>query len=118
MMAQIKDIALDLAEVYSDDYCKDEIEYSCAFEHFQQELEDCFAMHFKADYKPVNVSDEQSITESDLINGIKAIMHKNLNNRLDPFSLKLFQQTAKEVLELLKACRTIHNSDQNNSDDK
>ena len=57
MMAQIKDIALDLAEVYSDDYCKDEIEYSCAFEHFQQELKDCFAMHFKADSKPVNVSD-------------------------------------------------------------
>jgi hypothetical protein len=52
-----------------------------------------------------NVKPEQSINESDLTNWIKAILHKNLEHRLDPFSLKLFGQTAEDIVTLIKNCK-------------
>jgi hypothetical protein len=48
---------------------------------------------------------QQSINESDLTNVIKAILHKNLEHRLDPFSLKLFGQTAEDIVTLIKNCK-------------
>lgn len=84
MMAQIEDIAVDLAETICFKYIdKSTMELgiiktknSLAFEHFQQELRDCFAMHFKADSKPVNVSDEQDIGFG-CTSGIRGIKHSN-----------------------------------------
>ena len=47
MMSQIEDIALDMANSVPNQNSKYNRKDSYEFEHFQQELKDCFAMHFK-----------------------------------------------------------------------
>ena len=71
MMSQIEDIALDMANSVPNQNSKYNRKDSYEFEHFQQELKDCFAMHFKADSKTSNNSDEQSITDDELVSKIK-----------------------------------------------
>jgi hypothetical protein len=77
-----------------------------SYNQFMKHLEEKYYVTLKEhDSKPVNVSDEQSITDDDLALGIEVILHKNLNHRLDAFSLKLFEQVAKDIVDLVKNCK-------------
>jgi len=113
MMLQIEDIALSLIQLHSDHSLNSE-----DFRDFQLGLKDCFAMHFKADSKPVNASSEQSINQEQIGLAIRGLLYRTLGDKVDPFELKVFKQLSDDIIDIVKTYRTVPNSDQNNSDGK
>lgn len=66
---------------------------------FQAKLKDCFAMHFKADSNPANISDGQSITAEELVSKIeKIVFHAKENVKTESFKISC-RDYAKEIIK-------------------
>ena len=80
--------------------------------------------HFKADSKPVNVSDEQSITDEELVSKIEDVIGEleveveYIDNNGHIGFISNSNTAIKKLLGLFKTYRIMPNPDQNNSDDK
>ena len=120
MMAEIEDIACEFADYVRNSTFPLLVKNTANFSSFKTKLKDCFAMYFKADSKPVNVSDEQSIGIDVTVSKIESlwcVLENKLRN--DNFVYYLDDiRMMDNLIEELKIYRTMPNSDQNNSDNK
>lgn len=106
LMSQIEDIAAELSCLSSNATFQSKYPY----EAFKTQLRDLFAMHFKSDSRPVNVSDEQTVSRDITVSKIESLWfnlkYKLMKDNFDSYLIYIVKM--KELINELKTQTILH----------